>query len=836
MSEFEGTNQEYSSRGNIVRDNDGLYSPKNIICSYPAAYTVYQSYRESHVKRITLYSAIEGLIAGNPPYDPVDLQKHGLAHIANFNNLDARSLYERAALAYWNLLYSAEKIATFVVGDGSSEAKRISNLLADNFDYVVKKWKPFKTVFNTLVSQLVKFGISPVMWSDERDWRWRPIEMQRFFVANQASTNTEELTCICVESIFTAQYLYQVYVEYKDKAAFVPPSSDPIDEDESSEGFSGEINSQATMESTPWNIEALEELLIYYANQGIKPGNQIKDMMDLQQRIQENDFIWDTVFADGFRLVSMFYKEYDGKISHYMFDRNWQGNKFLFFIDRQYECFEEAIVIFTASPGELTLHSNRGVGHKIFPGCQAMMRLDCASLDMGLMTSTPFIKSIPGGPKDIEPIRVYPGSPTYIGSSEFVQTNFGQNIDQIIGLSQYFLQKLNYNAANSGDDPGLPDRDKGSISGQQAFMQSFREFGIPKNGIQHFYSSFDDVVENMVIKMLHCEEGFPGYDYAKEWKDRCIAQGVPKEIFETRGAKRNELPPHLKARATRVAGDGSTLAAIMGFQALGPVMGEFPEDGRKQAVHDYTRAIVGSDTVNAYMPLEPTVGEDVSLAAVENGIMRQGESPMISPANEHKTHILTHFALINETIGLIKQQQITPIDGDRLFTVCIPHTAEHIDIYSKSLFAQTFMQQIKPAWEEIIKFVTNNKVMAAKLIQQEIRRRQEAQAQQQEAMTDAQRKDWVAQQDAARADKKVQAQVERASQANQNRAQVMREKVQTDAEIKREEVQLSAQNEQQKNYASQKMQMQEMATEQLREELNTIGGQRPAQNDFEGIE
>lgn len=828
----------YAARGLITQnDNGSLYCPKNIICSQMAAFTIYQSYRENHIKRILLYSAIEGLIAGNPPYNPVDLQKHGLAHITNVNNLDARSLYERAALAYWNLLYSVERMATFYIEGDGPEPKRIANTLSDEFDTVVKKWKPFTTLFNTLVAQIVKFGVSPVLWPDERDWRWKVIEMQRFFVSTQAPTNTEELTCVCVESIFTAQYLYEIYVEYKDKAVFIPPSNAPMDE-EDSEGYEKdeETNSQTTMPSTPWNIEALELLLIFYANQSVKPGNQIKDMMDLQQRIQENDFVWDSVFADGFRLVTMFYREYDGKISHYMFDRNWQGNQFLFFVDRQYNNFEEALIIFTASPGEFTIHSNRGVGHKIFPICQSMMRLDCASFDMGIMSSTPFIKTLPGGTKDMEPIKIFPGSPTNIGSADFAQGNFGQNIQQVIQLSQYFLQKVNYNAANSGDDPGLPDRDKGSISGQQAVMQSFREFGIPKNSIQHFYTSYDGVTHNMAAKMVHSKPGYPGYEYAKEWKDACIAKGVPKEIFDTKGGSVNDLPPGMKVKATRVSGDGSTLAAIMGFQALAPVMGEYPEDGRKQLAHDYTRAIVGSDTVNAYMPMEPGVSEDVSLAAVENAIMRLSESPQISPANDHQTHIVTHFALLNDVIDKIKQQQTTPLDGDKIFTVALPHTNEHIQIYSQSIFGQNFIKQIKPAWDEIVKFATNNKVQAAKLIQQEIRKRQEAAVKDNAAQADIARKDAVANADIARANKKVEAQVQRGAEANATRGQVMRDKVQSDAAIKREKVNLDAQNDQQANYASQAQELQTQTMEQLRQNLTDLGGARPAQNDFEGLD
>lgn len=822
----ETVTDNFPSRGQITSTASGeIKAPKSILNSVQAARSIYQVYREDHLKRIALYSHIEGLIAGNPPYDPAELQKHGLSHIANFNNLDGRALYERGCLAYWNLVHSAERFFTIGLDYQDSQALWLADIMSDNLDKVIKKWPSFRTAINTLIAQIVKFGVSPVVWNDERDWRFRVIELQRFFVAPQAPTDTEQLTCVFVESIVTAQYLYQMYEDFKDKG---------MDKDD----------------ENPWNINEIESLLIFYANSFVSSDKRVRDMMDLQQRLQGGDLSFASSFGDGIRLVSCFYKEYDEKISHYMFHPEHDAGSFLFRVDSQYNALEEALIIFTASPGEFTIHSNRGVGHKIFAGCQAMMQLDCATIDMAKITSTPFIKTLSVGGQEMDPIRVYPGTPTNIGSADFVQTNFGANIQQLIGASQYMLQKMNYNAANSGDDPSTPDGNYGSLSAPQARMKSFKEFGVLKNNIQHFYSFMDMVGKNILTKFLHCEEGYPGYEYVKEWKEGCINQNVPPEIFETKGVEKNELPPMINIKATRVAGDGSTAALVMGIETLMPMAGSFTQKGQKELVRQGIRAVFGSEYVPAFISdVEEEPGSEVSLVAAENGLMRLGEAAVAAPTNDHPTHLSGHAAVANDIIQKVKQQQMTPVDADKLFSQIIPHVGEHVQLFSQNMFSKNFLENFMPAWQEIQKFSEKNRIMATQMVEAAIRKRKEDAAKQEQVMSEEDRKDMQAQRDEARKDYKIEQQVERAKDANVTRGDVMKAKVQSDAEIQREKIQLEAENnaikigadvqsKQAKTQSeiqgmTQKQQLERMSAEQLQAEEARMIGDRPAEADFE---
>jgi hypothetical protein len=797
-----------SLRGQITMQADEtLKAPENVIQSVYAAKSIYHVYRTEHLKRIELYAYIEGLIAGNPPYDSLELAKHGLSHIANFNTLDGRSLYERAALAYWNLLNEAETICKFTINSPDPEARRMEDVMSKEWDFVVRKWDSFETLMNNLSGQLVKFGISPLFWPDERDWRWRVVDLNRFFIADQTQSDIDQLTCVCVENLFTAQYLFEAYETFKD----VPKAE------------------------SPWNCEALSYLLLHIANSSAKDGTEFSDFLELQRKLQNGDIGYDNIYTDAIRIVSLFYKEYDGGVSHYMFHRTFDNGEFLYFADRQYKAITDAVVIFTASPGESTIHSNRGLGHKIFSVAQAMMQLDCAMVDAARWASTPLLRSPSTGSRDFQAIRYYPGVPTNIGTSEFQQNNMGSNINQMVGLNQYLLQKLMFNTANSGDDPSIPDKSLGSISPTQARMQSFREFGVLKNNIAHYYCQFDGVVRTMVIRMLESKKGYPGYEYAKEWKERCLDRGVAEEMFDLGRRSPWGMPRQLDVKATRVAGDGSTLARILGLQEMMSIAGDFGPRESKEYKRQYIMATMGNDYVPAFMQEGDDVDEisgGASLAGVENNSMQNGQSPIFSKDNEHKSHFAIHMALATNTIQNIQQQKMTPVDADKIFTVLVPHIQEHYAAASRSPFARVFVGQNKKPLGQVIQYATMNRKNAEEMIKAEIRKRQEQQKQTQAAMTDEQIKMMKVKGDEERANFKVQSQVQRAAEANDTRAEIMREKIEKDSDNQRLKIKLEATN---KQIDNQNKSLESKPENDLRAELDRMNGSTPAPADIEGI-
>lgn len=800
-------------RGQIypTADGKGITPPASIIPNVMAAKAIYFKFRAEHVKRIDLYSKIEGLIAGNPPYNVGELQKFGLQHIANFNTLDARALYKKGALAYWNLLNQAEMIARISlhypgVRGKAPELVEFSDILSRHFDTVVRSWPSFNTLMNMHSAQLVKLGISPIYWPDERDWRWRVIDLPKFFVQDQAQSDLEQLTAVCMESFFTVQYLFEVYEEIKD----IPKGQ------------------------TPWDKDELAKLLLHLANTHAKTNYEFIDFMDMQRRLQNGDVLYDAIFSDSIRIVSLLYKEYDGKISHYMFHRTYDAGDFIYRHDNQYKSIQEALVIFTASPGEFTIHSNKGLGHELFSLAQAMNQIDCSIVDTVRWSSTPMVKGLSTGTRDFEAIRFIPGVPTNIGTAEFVQNNMGANIDQMIGGSQYLLQKLQYNIANSGNDPSMPDADKGSLSAPEFRARTYKEFGVLKNNIAHFYTQFDLVIQNMVAKMLASKKDDPGYEYAEEWKRLCTEDDVPKDIFSMRNLGPSGLPAHIKARATRVAGDGSTLARLMGLQEMQFLFPTFGPKQSREYQREYITATMGADYLPAFMPEsgeEDEAAGGASLAGVENAVMQIGKSAIFSEDNEHESHMATHLALGTDTIQQIQQQQIDAVEADKIFTNLIPHMAEHYASIVKSPFSQGAKAKVEQPFKQIAEYAKLNRKNAESMVQARIKKQQEEQAANQQMFSEEQRKNIQATNEERRKDLKVQSQVQRAKEASDTRATVAREKIQKDAENERLRISLDHSNKRMETLNS----IENNNLEQNRELLDGMNGSTPAPGDIEGM-
>lgn len=795
-------------RGQILQESIGnIQAPTNIVQTVTAARTIYENLRFQNMKRLELFASIEGLIQGNPPYDPIELQQEGL-NIANFNNMDGTAQYEKGALAFWNLLNASEYLAKITFYDSKNpDLQGYADILSRNWNTVVREWSNFVRHFCCLTGQLLKFGYSCLIWPDERDWRWKPIETSRFYVQDEASTDTDLLTTICVESQFTVQELYLIYETFKN----------------------------TPKDKSPWNTDVLATYLIYRANSWAKTvgsENAIVNMMDLQTRLQNNDVCLGWLYSDEVRLITLLQKEYTGKISHYIFDRYYTtptGNDgFLYFVDGQYSSLAEAFALFTSSPDVFTIHSNRGLGHKLFAPCQATSQLDCDMFNMARFSSSPIIRTSSLSTRDVGGITFRPGMPIDIGMAEFQQNNLGANIQGVVSASQYLLAKLRSNIINSGEDPAIPDQNQGSISDSQAKRKDYKEQGVLKNNIAHFYTQFDPVLQQMLSKMMAARKGYPGYESLERWKELCTLEGVPEEIFDL---NRDGSPKYFYVRASRAGGDGSTLGLIMGMDILAPMASGFSSQGMRNYQKDYVRAVMGQDYVNRYLgEVEPdSVSEGASEAQLENIAMKAGESPLFSPDNAQRAHITVHMELLRYIMETRMQQQLSALQADKMFSVAIPHTQEHIKFIAQNPLQRVFFESIKKPWEQIMNYAQLNRKNAESELKAQIKQQQQDQQKTQEVMSDQERKDFVAQREQNRKDVESQHKMERNAQQSKDRAEIQKETVVLNAENQRRKVELEAGNKRRKDQAE----LSAEAVSNPSEKLISMIGESPSPSDFE---
>jgi hypothetical protein len=851
-----GGNNSISGRGLVRSNADGsLVAPETVLMTVSAARTYYVQYRQAHVPRIILMAAVEGCLQGNPPYNPARIAEAGLSHIANVNTLDMKAIYERSALSFWNLFNQTENLVVFeirqlnVLGQ-DHDYKGWADILGQTFTKVVKEdWEDFTTMTNQLTGQLIKFGASPLIWPDEDDFRWEVVDLSRFYCADKAPVATSKWDCVCVETLFSISYLWGVYQALKGRGE-EEGEGELDDEETDGEGETdspeetedGYTGKEVEEDDQYWDIEQLEMFLLQRANLANKNlnsgGNSFSNMMEVQRAMQEQSFNVATMFTDNVTLVSIFYKEFSGKISHKIFDpvNSGSGDSFLYNAIDKYDSFSEAIVIFTYSPEEPHIHGNKGVGHKIYPIGQAMMQLDCTLLDACKMASTVFMStnSTPG--RNMEPVRVISGVVTDIGQAQVQPNPMQGNTGLIIQAANYFEGKVNRNAMISGDDPSAPDSDRGSKSAPEAQMQSYKEFGIGKQNVAHFYNTFDIVIRGMVAKLLRTPEGHIAYPFLERWKELAMQRGVPEEVFEVRDALPGKLPKHLSARAARVAGDGSHLGLIMGLGGVGAIAGGFTEEGQYNYKKDIITSRLGQDYVTRYIGDDPVMNENgsgASVAQLENLMMQDGKNPLASRDNPHKTHIGSHFALGNQLIQSVSSQQMDAISADKVFSVFIPHVGEHIAFVAEDPLNAGFLEQIKGPWNQMQKFAQLNRVRAQNQQRSEMERRQGEEEQMNADMMEQQRKDAVAEREQARKDFEASSKMARAEEQAQLKGEIMRRGVEIKGEVGKEAVRLKAANEADMNRLKKPQEvLSGTSTEEIQQQLIGQVGKTPNPTDF----
>jgi hypothetical protein len=462
---------------------------------------------------------------------------------------------------------------------------------------------------------------------------------------------------------------------------------------------------------------------------------------------------------------------------------------------------EDALIVFTVQPGEFTIHANKGIGHKVFSMVQAKNQLDCSLVDMAKWASTPIIKNPVSGYQEIDTIRFTPGVPTNIGASEFVNNTLAQNMDHVIGVSQHLDRKLQFNLATSGDDPSIPDMDNASKAPAEIRQVAFKEWGVLKNSISHYYDHADRLFRTMFNRMWYAKKGYPGYEYVEEWKTLCLQDGLPEEIFNMNTTKEgmglNGLPRHIQMRASRVAGDGSTLARIIGLDGMRLIVGDLGPKALREYERQYIATHMGEDYVETFMQ-DKGAGDETSggasLAAAENAIMEMGKGAVFSKDNEQKAHFTVHMSLATNTIQKATQKELDPIAADKIFTVLVPHLREHFQVIAQSPFAGAFVEQVKGAYGQVEKYAQLMRKNAVAMMQKEIEAQEKEQQKMQAAQMEEQRKNFTVESEAKLKEYDVMKKNERADRANITRGRIMEKKVAADAAIKDKKVVLDAKN------------------------------------------
>jgi len=676
---------------------NSLDFPKNVIPTPTAARTVYTRMKHRHLQRCWTYTRIQGMLDGNPPFNAKEMARAGLSDMCNVNWKDGDAIFKSVALAYWSLFNDVEHIIEIRLSFGDDKGKNAlwGKILSEEWDRVVRSWPNFDKFMGTHQAELLKFGLNAFIWKDERDWRPSPTNIKGTLYPDQARDDIDSLTTIALEFEYDAQFLWGVFQEAVDKPG------------------------------GHWNAEALGQILWETALIDDKSHFNMEGCSELQAKIRNGDLFLEDLYNDDIRLVSIFQKEYNtNKITHQTIHHRITTTEFPYMFDGQYNNFREAMMYFTLTPGNDTIHANKGLGHSILPAVESVTQLDCSVLDQARRAGSLLLKGGPTRGQDQRQVRFVHGGHFDVGEAEIIQNSMGNNIGQTVEASKYFKQKIFANNNISGLDPAFADRN--IQSAREVQIQATKEAKIQKNTISHYYGQLDHLFREMTRKMLVSFSGNPGHEYVEVWKKRCIKREVPEEVFNIASSDKSPdgLPEYMEIFATRSSGSGSQIADQIETQEIMAMLPVLGERGRIAALEDRIAALRGYRSIPRYFPPEdqtrqPT-GDDTQ-ASSENNWFAEGRQVVVSPDNNHAVHVPNHIrtmrdwmeiynqnpqAMFDDTTGVTMLQKV-----DEVFAVAGPHFLKHLFFLSQDPTRSAITERARAEWAVLSNFgdmIANN--------------------------------------------------------------------------------------------------------------------------------
>lgn len=651
-------------------------APQRVVRSITDARSCYDQMRVAHGPRLKRFAKIQGMIDGNPYYNPAALKKKGL-NISNVNWKDAEAIYESVALVFWSLIEDVGHLAKFETDISTPENNaQIGRIVSEEWDSVVRSWRQFATKIQQHQGDLVKFGSSFFYWPDEKNWQFEVIDTWKILVPEDTRNETDCINLCAIEIVMSPVELWEIHEN----------------------------------DAPHWDKKQIGEVLSRLSYTGNDAIDHDQNWMKIQSEIRSGARSITDILNKDIHLVCLLSREYNGKISKVIFHPS-AGSGYLFEINGQYESISECLLYFPLIPGEKFIHHVRGIGHKIYNLIEGLTKLDGHIFDAAKAASTVFISSKATREKDGRRLKMDYGGIVDIGDAEFQQSLIGSAIGQQVEVAQYFRSKLEANCniyTISGMGAGALSSQKRSAT--EIAQIARREARVQKNLISLYYQNLDFLYREMVRKMLLSTPTCKGYEFVKMWKARCISRGVPEEFFTPLNSENSGfdgLPMHMRVSATRAAGSGSQLADQIEMKDMMTMMPLLGERGREAVIADAIAATRGHSYVERYRPPADISKEPIAedcLADGENVDMESGIQRIVSPDNNHAVHAQRHMERMRGIAQKYQEKAYDLLDADAAFSALGPHFTRHLLYLSRDHTREDLTRSLGAQWRVIANF------------------------------------------------------------------------------------------------------------------------------------
>lgn len=687
---------------------------------------------DNDTKRAWKRSRVNGLVQGNPPYKLSKLKEAGRSDACNVNWNISRSYLENGTGAFYDLTSEAAGFVKIHTSFGDPEQREnLSRVLSEEADEVIRNDRVWDYEMQQSQNNMVLHGRGPFVFEDNY------CIFPRAFC--DGDLKVPEFT-------YADTHYWEACAVY---GTYWPPQLFEFIEDAESAKLRG------------WNVDYTKRVI---ANaMGIQQNIGVQYEWEFYQQELKNNALFYLDDALVCKVVHLFWKEFDGRISHAIVERETtvgtglklgqkavqekdQDIQFLFRHVGRYRDWDECVhpMYFDRGDGGYH-HSVTGLGVKMFGAMEWQNRALCNLADKSFSAKTLFKPTTAESSQKFQLTRL--GDFDVLpGGFEVVQNPLNGFITEGLAMNKEItdIVSSNLSAYRQQVEPKMGN----PVTAKQYQMEASERASLSKPTYNRYYRQLDFLYAEIVRRMCDLNTTDPR---AQQFQKRCQEKGVPRECFGRID----------KVEAVRVIGQGSATMRKQAVDSLGTIVGALPENGRNAWLADKIASEAGQAAVPRYLPKQDPYEKntDQQAEAIQwTACMKIGVSPIKTNSQNAVTYAGTFITAGIQAINTVKQGA-NPSEVLRFLNICGPAAGVQLKRFANDPTRKEIFKKLSEMFGELMKLTEQLKAMVQ-------RQQEQAQAQRkktQQVLNDTQLRNIKVKSDIQLRSAKTQAQLQQSA-------------------------------------------------------------------------
>ena len=607
--------------GNLVQlpletiDEDGK-APETRLADAASAREIFQKLIMADQLRNATRSKLRGLVDGNPPYNPAELRRNNQAFRTNVNFRESEAFLSLAMAAFYDVFAEVPTYANIRTGYGNDMDKREdwSKIITEEFDRLQKLDKDFDYIMQLSQREMVLVGDGPLIFEDATDWRCKAIMANDLLVPDGTKSNVSDWKVALVRTRMGVDDLFE------------------------------KIQDEESAKATGWNVDYVRQRIRAAMPEPYRSGVQY-DWEFFQRQLRSNDITF-SARSEVVLMCHVFYKEFDGKISHAIIDdRDSEG--FMYRKLRRFSRWEQVIHPMYYDRGDGEHHGVKGLGIKMLQAMELKNRLRCSMVDSAFARTQILFR--PLNANALSKTSVVQQGPYAIlpPDYEVIQQNIAGVLDAPMAVNADLENVLQGNLSQYRQSLSKPQGNPKTAFEVNVMVS--QQSAIGKTQLSRYYNQLDSFFEERYNRASNPNLNpiTKSDKDAIEFQRRCKERGVPVQAMMDIDF----------VEATRTVGQGSQFAKQQLLGSLLSLSGALPEGGKINLLKDYIAAQVGQQMVDRYLPTQiqsSRIQDQAALAVLEHASIHQSNMPVVTDTQDHVIHIETHMAAANQAASSLQ--------------------------------------------------------------------------------------------------------------------------------------------------------------------------------------